>query len=173
MTDRRTLIKSSLGIAAAAGWMGSAMAQAPAARAAAAYRAGTAERKLDIINLYDLQKEAEKVIPKPQFGFISGGSGDEWTLRENTRSFDDRQILPQYLVGIDQPDLSTTLLGSKVKTPIFVPPMSAHGLAHITAEKGSSKGAADGGAIFTAQTMANVPLEEIARASNGPKWFQL
>ena len=138
-----------------------------------AYVSGTAERSLPIINLFDLEAEAEKLIPKAPFGYISSGAGDEWTLRENTRAFNDRQILPEYLAGVDMPDTSTELLGSKVDIPIFVPPMAAHGLAHATAEKGSSKGAADAGALFCAQTLANVTLEEIAEAGKGPKWFQL
>lgn len=177
MTNRRELIKGSIGMAAGLGlastFSTSAFAQTAAPVAATPYQPGSAERMLEIINLHDLQEQAREIIPTPQFGFISGGSGDEWTLRENTRSFEDRQILPKYLVGIDQPDTSTTLLGSKVKVPIFVPPMSAHGLAHVTAERGTAKGAADAGALFTAQTMANVPLEDIAKAGNGPKWFQL
>lgn len=159
-----------------------AQATTPPARPAAPapppqpYVAASAERKLDIINLYDLEKEAEKVIPEGPFGYIASGSGDEWTLKENTRSFEDVQILPRQLAGVTMPDLSTTLLGSKVGTPIFVPPMAAHGLAHVSAEKGTARGAAEvanGGALFCTQTLANTPLEEIAKAGSGPKWFQL
>lgn len=135
-----------------------------------AYVAGSAEKKLDIINLYDLEKEAERLIPAPQFSYIRSGSGDEWTLRENVRSFDDHPIMPRYLAGVKQPDTRTSLLGTPVSMPIFVPPMAAHGLAHSTAERGTSKGAADAGTLFTAQTLANVPLSDMAK---GPKWFQL
>jgi len=46
------------------------------------------------------------------------------------------QILPRQLVGVTSPDISATLLGSKVATPVFIPPMAAHGLAHASAEKG-------------------------------------
>lgn len=141
--------------------------------AAAAYVAGKAERKLNIVSLHELEAEARKVIPKGAFGYIAGGSGDEWTLKENTRSFDDRQILPRYLAGVSQPDLQTALLGSKVGTPVFVPPMAAHGLAHEGAEKATARGAGEAGALFCAQTLANTPLEEIAKAGSGPKWFQL
>lgn len=180
-TSRRNLMVGSLGaMASAALPIAGARAQtvAPAAGAArvgegAGYQAGTVDRKLDIINLYDLEKEAEKLIPAPQFSYIRSGSGDEWTLRENVRSFDDHAIMPRYLAGVRQPDTRTRLLGSAVATPIFVPPMAAHGLAHVNAEKGTAKGAADAGALFTAQTLANVPLSDIARASQGPKWFQL
>lgn len=80
---------------------------------------------LDIINLHDLEREAERPIPGPQLGYIGSGASDEWTLRENARTFDDVEIAPEYLVGIDQPHISTTLLGSDVALPIFVLPMAA------------------------------------------------
>ena len=176
MSNRRSFIAGSLAAAAtSAGSLlpaGGGLAAVPAATPGP-YRAGNAERRLDIINLHDLEEEARKLIPAPQFGYISSGSGDEWTLRENVRAYNDVQILPRYLAGVKEPDTSTTLLGSKVGIPIFVPPMAAHGLAHASAEKGTAKGAADAGALFTAQTLANVPLEDIGRASSGPKWFQL
>ncbi len=150
MSSRRDIILGALGLAVAtSGRIGTAVAQtssptAPSsntlASSAPPYKAGTAERALDMINLYDVEAEAEKLIPKAQFGYIAGGSGDEWTLKENTRAFDDRQILPRYLRGFDAPDTATELLGAKVGLPVFVPPMAAHGLAHATAERGSAKG---------------------------------
>ncbi|HRO88359.1 MAG TPA: alpha-hydroxy-acid oxidizing protein, partial [Chiayiivirga sp.] len=181
MASRRNVLIGGVAATAATSLLGAtpAWAQAaastgtPAAPAAGPYRASTASRALDIINLRDLEEEARKLIPKPQFGYISSGSGDEWTLRENVRAFDDWQILPRYLAGVDQPDASTTLLGSKVGTPVFVPPMAAHGLAHADAENATAKGCADAGALFTAQTLANKPLAEIGKAGAGPKWFQL
>lgn len=169
--NRRSLLATGFGAAVALPIStGSTRAQAIEG---AAYRAGTAEQSLDIVNLHDLEEQARKLIPAPQFGYIRSGSGDEWTLRENVRAFDDRQIIPRYLVGIDQPDTSTNLLGAEVDIPIFIPPMAAHGLAHDSAEIATAQGAADAGALFTAQTLANVPLEAIAEASDGPKWFQL
>jgi lactate oxidase len=183
MSSRRDVLLGTLGIAAAAGFkVGTSAAQTPPPPAAGSsilstsappYRAGTAESPLNIINLHDLEAEAEKLIPRAQFGYIAGGSGDEWTLKENTRAFDDRQILPRYLQGFDAPSTETEIFGSKLGIPIFVPPMAAHGLAHASAERGSAKGAGDAGALFCAQTLANTPLEDIAKANPGPKWFQL
>ncbi|WP_225813043.1 lactate oxidase [Photorhabdus antumapuensis] len=175
MPSRRDVIVGGLSLAAA-GTL-SAVSSANAATAniklTGTYKTNSAEKSLDIINLYDLEEEARKLIPAPQFGYISGGSGDEWTLRENTRAFDDFQIIPRYLAGVKEPDTTTELFGSKVDMPIFIPPMAAHGLAHMTAELGTARGAAAAGALFTAQTLSNSSLEEIAKVSNGPKWFQI
>lgn len=176
MVTRRDVMLGGLTLAATSA-VGSIMStKAQAATSAidtAAYQAGSGQKKLDIINIYDLEEEARKLIPKPQFGYISSGSGDEWTLRENVRAFDDFTIQPRYLAGVTEPDTSTELLGSKVKVPIFVPPMAAHGLAHQRGELDTAKGAADAGALFTAQTLANYSLADIGKASSGPKWFQL
>jgi len=177
MTSRREILIATLGIAAVASFKTDTLAAQTTGQgtivSAPAYKAGAVERSLDVINLYDLEAEAEKLIPKAQFGYIAGGSGDEWTLKENTRAFDDRQILPRSLAGFNSPTTETEILGAKLGIPLFIPPMAAHGLAHASAEKGSAKGAADAGALFCAQTLANTPLEDIAKASSGPKWFQL
>ncbi len=175
-TTRREFLGTTLSAATLTLMMAGAAEKVLAAEGAAPpldYVAGTAERRLNILDLYELENEAGKIIPKGPFGYIAGGSDDEWTLKENTRSFDDVRIMPRYLAGVTMPDTRTTLLGSKVETPIFVPPMAAHGLAHKSAEKGTARGATEAGALFCAQTLANTTLEEIAKAGPGPKWFQL
>lgn len=141
--------------------------------AAREYTAGTAERPLDIINLHDLAAQAGRIIPTGPFEYIAGGAGDEWTLRENTRAFDDVQIIPQFLTGIGTPDTRIELLGSKLAMPIIVSPTAAHGLAHSSAEGGTARGAAESGALMCVPTLANMPFEQIGKATSGPKWFQL
>ncbi|WP_445373837.1 lactate oxidase [Photorhabdus tasmaniensis] len=175
MPSRRDVMVGGLSLAAAGilSTVSSANAATANIKLQGAYKTGSVEKTLDIISLYDLEDEARKLIPAPQFGYISSGSGDEWTLRENTRAFDDYQIIPRYLAGIKEPDTTTELLGSKVDIPIFIPPMAAHGLAHISAEVGTARGAAAAGTLFTAQTLSNSSLEDIAKVSNGPKWFQI
>ncbi len=54
------------------------------------------EKELNILNLPTLEKEAKKIIPTGGFGYISGGSEDEWTLSENTKSFNHVQIIPEF-----------------------------------------------------------------------------
>lgn len=95
------------------------------------------------------------------------------TLRQNRKALDRIQLLPHYLVNKPAPDLSTTLLGHKLSMPIITAPMGAHGLAHKSAELGSAKGTGDAGTLYTAATPSNETLEDIATATNGPKWFQL
>jgi L-lactate oxidase len=138
------------------------------------FSAPATDQDIEILNLLELEDRARKVISKGPFGYISGGSGDELTLRENIAGFDDHMIVPRYLTGLDEPDISTELLGVKVAAPIFCPPMAAHGLAHVTAEAGSARGWAESGSLYTMTTLSTLPIEDVVAASSkGPKWFQL
>jgi L-lactate oxidase len=144
------------------------------ANASEPFLAPAIEQDIEILNLLELEDRARKVIPKGPFGYISGGSGDELTLRENIAGFDDHMIVPRYLTGLDEPDITTELFGVKVEAPIFCPPMAAHGLAHATAEAGSARGWAAAGCVYTMTTLSTLPSEDVVAASaTGPKWFQL
>lgn len=138
------------------------------------YIAPSYEGAINFINFNDLEEQAEKVIPQGGWGYISGGAGDEWTMRENVRAFEDIEIYPRVLAGIEKPDLRTSILGIDIKSPIIMAPAAAHALEHVTAEKGTAKGVADSGTIMAVSTYSNDTIEDIARASGGaPQWFQL
>ena len=106
------------------------------------YEGSKLNRKLQIVNLLDLEAEAEKVLPSGGFGYISGGSGANWTRRENTEAFSRVQIEPMALSGVSKVDLTTEVLGSKLSLPVFIPPMGSHGRAHVEKEAATARGAA-------------------------------
>ncbi len=137
------------------------------------YEGSKLNRKLQIVNLLDLESEAQKILPSGGFGYISGGSGNNWTRRENTEAFSRVNIEPQALSGVAKVDLTTEILGSRLSLPVFIPPMGSHGRAHVEKEAATSKGAAAVGTLMTTSTVSNLSLEEIASHNPGPKWFQL
>jgi lactate oxidase len=182
--DRRDFLLSGTLAAAAAASVtsnGPAFAQAPAqrepgvdaARPNVPYEGSKLNRKLEIVNLLDLEDEVQKVLPSGGFGYISGGSGANWTRRENTEAFSRVQIEPLALSGVAKVDLTTEILGSKLSLPVFIPPMGSHGRAHVEKEAATSKGAAAAGTLMTTSTVSNLSMEEIASHNPGPKWFQL
>ena len=134
---------------------------------------GTDVKRLRIINSAELEIEAEKVLPAGGYGYIFGGSGAEYTKRENLRAMEAIGIEPQFLSGVLKPDLSTTILGHKLPFPIVVPPMGSHGLAHVSKEIGTARGVAATGTLMILAMQSNIPLEEVAAANPGPKWMQL
>src|SRR5436190_15274643 len=100
----------------------------------APYEGSRLNQKIDIINLLELEPEAQKILPVGGFGYISGGSGSNWTRRENMAAFERVQIDPQPLGGTDKVDLGIEILGSKLSMPIAISPAGSHGLAHVDKE---------------------------------------
>ena len=127
----------------------------------------------DCHNYKDFRKLAKKKLPSPIFHYIDGGSDDEITLRRNTDSFNDCDLVPNVLASVGNPDLSTTIFGKKIDLPIFLAPTAMQRLYHHEGDKASARAAEKFGTFYSMSTMANTTIEEISNISNGPKLFQL
>ncbi len=127
----------------------------------------------DCHNFEDFRKLAKKKLPSPIFHYIDGGSDDEVTLKRNTESFNDCDLIPNVLANVDNIDLSTTVLGQKIDFPFFPSATAMHRLYHHEGERATAKAAEKMGTIFGTSTMATTSIEEIGELSKGPKLFQL
>ena len=67
----------------------------------------------DCYNFEDFRKLAKKKLPSPIFHYIDGGADDEITLKRNTDSFEDCDLIPNVLANVGKPDLSTKIFGTK------------------------------------------------------------
>ena len=127
----------------------------------------------DCYNFEDFRKLAKKNLPSPIFHYIDGGSDDEITLKRNTDSFNDCDLVPNVLAKVGVPDLSTTIFGKKIDLPIFLAPAAMQRLYHHKGDKASAKAAENFGTFYSMSTMANTTIEEVSNISSGPKLFQL
>jgi L-lactate dehydrogenase (cytochrome) len=127
----------------------------------------------DCYNFEDFRKLAKKKLPSPIFHYIDGGSDDEVTLKRNTDSFNDCDLVPNILTSVGTPDLSTTIFGKKIKLPIFLAPSAMQRLYHHEGDMASAKAAEKFGTFYSMSTMANNTIEEVSNISKGPKLFQL
>ena len=138
------------------------------------YVASDADTEIVIYDIDDLEQKAADVIPRAGFDYIYGGAETERTMQKNTSAFDEIEIYPRVLTGVDAPDISTSILGVDISLPVIAAPAAAHGLAHVSAEAGSARGVAASGTIMSVSNYASSSLEEIADAVPGaPQWFQL
>ena len=124
-------------------------------------------------NFEDFRNLAKKRLPAPIFHYIDGGADDEITLKRNTNSFDDCDLVPNILRSVGKPDLSTTVFGRKIDMPIFLSPTAMQSLYHPDGDKASARAAEKFGTMYSMSTMASFSIEEIANISSGPKLFQL
>ena len=133
-----------------------------------------AEGHIKIINLYELEKEASKMISKGAFGYVEGGAEDEVTLRGNTSSFDKKQILPNGLTGLEAVDLKTRFLGIDLPSPVILAPMAAHGMVHKEADRATIRGTQKAGTVMSISTYSSVLIDDIAKSAPGaPFFFQI
>lgn len=125
------------------------------------------------VTINDFMPLAKAKLPKATFEYITSGSEDEVTLRDNVEAFRRMRILPPLLHGVQKTDLSTTVLGQKISMPIMLAPVAALRMFHPEGGKAAARAAAATGTICVTSTSVGNSVEEIAAASTGPKWFQL
>ncbi|MEO1996093.1 MAG: alpha-hydroxy acid oxidase [Planctomycetaceae bacterium] len=127
----------------------------------------------DPVNVADFRKLAQDRLPQATFDYISTGSGDEYTLRDNTEAFSRLRVLPPLLKGVQQADTSTTVLQQKISLPLLLAPVAAQRMYHPQGVLAAARAAAAAGTVMGISSSAGNSVEEVAAASQGPKWFQL
>lgn len=139
------------------------------------YNAPTEVKELNVVNTIELEDFAKEVMPDGGWGYLAGGSGDEFTLRRNVASFNSKAILPRVLADVEFPDTSTSILGQDLKVPFIMAPIAAHGLAHETKEAGTARGIAEfGGTIMSISAYSGAKFSEIEEGLQGnSRWFQI
>jgi isopentenyl diphosphate isomerase/L-lactate dehydrogenase-like FMN-dependent dehydrogenase len=128
---------------------------------------------MPLVNVFDYEELARQKLSQPFFDYIAGGADDEVTLHRNRQAFEDIELRPRALVDVSEVDLSTSVLGQRVEMPVLLAPVAVQRLAHPEGELATARAAAAAGTIMTLSTMASASIEEVAEASDGPKWFQL
>jgi isopentenyl diphosphate isomerase/L-lactate dehydrogenase-like FMN-dependent dehydrogenase len=126
-----------------------------------------------VINVSDYVEAArEKVDPKV-WCYFEGGAGDEATLRANVAAWERWQLRPRMLVDVSELSTETTLLGTKVSSPLGVAPFAMQRLLDPEGEVATARAAAAAGTLLTVSTLTTSTHEEIAAVGPGPRWFQL
>lgn len=177
-TSRRNALKlAGAGLAATALASGRVAAQLPEeanTEALNILRKGI-DKKLDVFNIDLLEEQARQVYGHGTYVFVANGSGKQWTLAENQRAWGDYAFVPQRMQGVvrDKIDLSVELLGLRLPHPFIITPFGSHGLHHPLAEVATAQGIAKSGGLLTVSSSSTASMDDIAKASDGPKWFQI
>ena len=129
--------------------------------------------KRDGYSVAALRRMAQKRLPRPIFDFIDGGAEDEDTVRQNESAFQGWDVLPQPLNGAAQRDLSTTLFGQALRSPLLIGPTGLAGLFWPQGEIASAKAAAAQGTVYCLSHGSVCTLEQLAQSHEGLKWMQV
>jgi isopentenyl diphosphate isomerase/L-lactate dehydrogenase-like FMN-dependent dehydrogenase len=122
----------------------------------------------------EFERRAREVLEAGPLSYYASGAGAELTLAENVAAWQRLRLAPRMLVGVEQRDLSTTLLGRRRPHPLIVAPMAYQRLAHADGEPAHARAAASTRTPFTLSTFATASQEEVAAAApDATRWFQL
>jgi len=129
-------------------------------------------RLRDCHNFHDFRKLAKQRLPGPIFDYIDGGADDEVTLRQNTASFNRLDLVPNVLRGVENVDLSVTVMGQKLRMPVYCSPTALQRLFHHQGERAVGAAAAKYGTMFGVSSLGTVSLEELRKAHDTPQVYQ-
>jgi len=110
----------------------------------------------------------------PIYDYTAHGDGSEFTLRRNRQAYDWVDIVPaRAAISPSQVDLSSELLGVKMKFPIIVAPTAAMKPLHPDGEIGMYKAATAAATTMILSINTSTPVAQVAPAvSGGTLWGQ-
>jgi L-lactate dehydrogenase (cytochrome) len=132
-----------------------------------------ARRLARAASVADLRAIARRRLPRGVFDYIDGGAEDERTMVANAAAFAAVTFRPRVLRDVGHVDPSTTLLGRPLPLPLVLAPTGFTRIADPDGELAVARAAARAGLPYTLSTLSTRSIEEVARVSGGPKWFQV
>jgi isopentenyl diphosphate isomerase/L-lactate dehydrogenase-like FMN-dependent dehydrogenase len=127
-----------------------------------------------LLSVADYERVAEERLEPGPWAYLTGGSGDEWTLRENRAAFARWTFRPRVLCDVSEISTATTVLGAQIALPVVVAPVAYQQLYHPDGECATARGAAAVGTGMAVSTLCTRSHEEIAAAAPGvQQWCQL
>src|SRR6516225_10851977 len=126
----------------------------------------------DCHNFHDFRQLARRRLPGPIFDYIDGAADDEVTYRRNTRAFESCDLVPNVLRGVENVDLSVTVLGQKLALPVYCSPTALQRLFHHDGERAVAAAAAKYGTMFGISSLGTVSLEELRKKHKTPQAYQ-
>jgi L-lactate dehydrogenase (cytochrome) len=146
------------------------LASAPGATRRWLSERGRAER---CVNVAELRALARRRIPRAVFDYVDGAAWDELTKARNEADLRALAVVPRVLAGLNEVDLSTTVLGQRIEVPLLGAPTGTTGLVHHQGEVAVARAVHGAGSVYVLSSSGSRGIDELARLSPGPRWFQL
>ena len=128
------------------------------------------------VDFATLEKRAQAALPPHVLTYVQGGCGDEFTQDENARAFRHWGMVPRMMVDATHRDLTTSLFGLTLPSPVFMAPIGVTGMMSQDqhGDIAAAQASASTGVPLTASTLSNDPLEDVrAACGDTPAFFQL
>ena len=121
----------------------------------------------------DLQKLASRRVPRMFYDYADSGAYTEGTYRDNTSAFEKYKLRQRVAVNIDNRSVKSDMIGRDVSMPVALAPVGLTGMQHADGEIAAARAAEKFVVPFTLSTMSVCSIEEVAKHTTKPFWFQL
>ncbi|OLR91967.1 alpha-hydroxy-acid oxidizing protein [Actinokineospora bangkokensis] len=144
-------------------------------RQEAIYRAGVSGARPRVpTDAAALRAAAHRRMSRKAWAYVEGGAGEGATMSANRAAFERHRIVPRMLRDVTERDMSVTLLGRTLPTPLLLAPVGAAGLVARDADVLIGRGAAAAGVPYILSCQGSSPMERTAAAmGDAARWFQL
>lgn len=124
-----------------------------------------------ILALDDFEDAARRVIPRPIFGYVTGGAETNASRRANRDVWDEIAFVPRTLVDSSGRAHKTTLFGHTYDAPFGIAPMGGTAMAAYQGDLVLARAAAAANVPMVLSGASLTPLERV-RAAGPTAWFQ-
>lgn len=124
-------------------------------------------------NTQQFRRLARRRLPGPIFHYIDGAADDEVTYRRNTEAYEECDLVPSVLAGVETIDMSTVVMGKRVDLPLFLSPTALQRLFHHQGEAAVGAAAEKFNTWFGISSLATASIETVGETVKSPKLFQL
>jgi L-lactate dehydrogenase (cytochrome) len=124
-----------------------------------------------MLALDDFEKAARYVLPRPIFGYVTGGVETNASLRENRAVWDEIAFVPKTLADTTGRTHKTTLFGHTYDAPFGIAPMGGTSMAAYQGDLVLARAAAAANIPMILSGASLTPLEQV-RQPGPPSWFQ-
>ena len=127
----------------------------------------------DYQTLQEFIPEARKKLNSNTWGYLVGATETETTMRRNRMALDSIAFRPRVCRDVSKVDTSTTFLNMALRIPVMLAPVGSLESFHPGGGATAGRGASAFGVPIIVSSVTKPGLEEIAKATPGPKIFQL
>lgn len=126
-----------------------------------------------ITTIEEMRQLARARVPKMFYDYADSGSWTEATYRANESDFGRIKFRQRVAVDMANRTTRTKMIGQDVAMPAALAPVGLAGMQHADGEILAAQAAAEFGIPFTLSTMSICSMEDVAKHSPAPFWFQL
>src|SRR3954451_18967404 len=121
----------------------------------------------------DYRELARRKLPRQLFDYVDGGAYDEATMRANVSDLGEVLLRQVVMRDVSVRDQAVEVLGQELAMPVVLAPVGLAGMLAQRAEVQAARAAEKAGIAFTESTVSICSIEEVAKATSRPPWFQL